>query len=215
MVSIQSAAFKYFESRHRALREGLRGLRVGSTRCNWVTLPLQYVSVACCSAPTLISITLARSHLDQSHHVYRNVLLISIPHYVVERKSSLVFCLDLSALQHVQHGSNSPFHPMCDANSSGAVVLFTAKRSMVESVLEVVCLMDLNFFVKKPCALWTAEHSLLHVIIPNQYLQKHTVYATELHWCCFCNCIWHWFYFLMTDIFDLLYYLTFFVSGVG
>lgn len=90
VVSIQSAAFKYFESSHRALREGLRGLRVGSTRCNWVTLPLQYVSVACCSAPTLISVTLARSHLDQSHNDYRNVLLISIHHYVVERKSSLV-----------------------------------------------------------------------------------------------------------------------------
>lgn len=46
-------------------------------------------------------------------------------------------------------GRAVPFHLECDANCSGALVLFTAKGSMIDSVLEVVYLMDFNFSLLK------------------------------------------------------------------
>lgn len=41
------------------------------------------------------------------------------------------------------------FHPMCNANCSGALVLFTVRRSMSDSVLEVVHLKDVYFSLLK------------------------------------------------------------------
>lgn len=61
---------------------------------------------------------------------------------------------------------------------------------MIDSVLEAVYLMDFYFSLlkkKQNKTLYTLNCWALppNVIIQYQYLQKHTVYATELHWCRF------------------------------
>lgn len=67
MDSTESAASHYLGSSHRALRDSLRVRRLDSPRHNGTTPPSpprQCLSVACCSAPPLISVTLASFHFS-------------------------------------------------------------------------------------------------------------------------------------------------------
>lgn len=106
-------------------------------------------------------------------------------------------------------GRTVPFHLTCNANCSGALVLFTAKRSMIDLVLEVVYLMDFCFSLLKSCALWTAEHSLPMWSYP---ISICILYATELHWCWFIiGCYFCFTHSFEADLFDLLCYLIYFL----
>lgn len=52
----------------------------------------------------------------------------------------------MSALQYLQHGQNSSNSAYtCTTNRWDAFVLFTAKRSTIESELETLYLMDIYF----------------------------------------------------------------------
>lgn len=73
---------------------------------------------------------------------------------------------------------------MCTTNCSGALVLFTVKEINIDSVLEAVYGLLLPLKTLRTLNCWALPPN---VIVQYQYLQKHTVHATELHWCWFVN----------------------------